>query len=238
MIKKTKYLKFPLEFKVDKMLSDLALILEEKSVPHYNTNGYSGEWKVISLYAQGGDDKNIFALSTSDAAVEETAILKECKYLKEVIDSFQCPILSARLLKLGAAAKINPHRDHDLGYADGNFRLHIPIITNPDVEFILDGDQLRMLPGECWYTDVNYVHSVHNAGSSERVHLVIDGERNAWSDEMFFSLAPPESFESQFQQFESAEMIQQTIEQLKHLNEPAALQIIEELTQKLKHMQA
>lgn len=233
MQKHIKFLKFPFQFNKEKLAHDLSLIIDGNWIPHFNTAGYLGDWKVISLYAYNGEESNIYALSTSDSIISETAILKQCLYFKEVIDSFKCPILSARILRLGVGAEIKPHRDHELGYEDGNFRLHIPIITNSGVQFVLDGTEITMLPGECWYTNVNYVHSVKNAGEQDRIHLVIDGARNEWSDELFFSLAPEDSFQAISQEPESPETIKRIVEELKRSKEPAAELLIHELQQKL-----
>ncbi len=229
----TKSLKLPFQFDTEKLADDLSLIVEEKWLPHYNTTGYSGNWKILSLYGEDGDDSNIFALSNSNSIKSETPILKKCHYFKEVIETFKCPILTARIMRLGAGAEIKPHRDHELGYEDGNFRLHIPIVTNSDVHFILDGSQITMLPGECWYTNVNYVHSVSNKGESDRLHLVIDGERNEWSDQLFFSLAPEKSFRPAPKEDYTPDTIKRMIEELKRRNEPATNKLIEELTTKL-----
>lgn len=236
MQKNTTYLKLPFQFNKEKLVHDLSLVLDKNWISHFNTTGYQGDWKAISLYAPKGVESNIFALSTSDAIISETATLKKCQYFKEVIDTFKCPILTARILRLGVGAEIKPHRDHELGYEDGNFRLHIPIITNSQVEFILDDTKLKMLPGECWYTNVNYVHSVKNEGESDRVHLVIDGKRNEWSDHLFFSLAPAESFQQITKEDDSEETIKRTIEELKQRNEPISKQIINELLSKLTEL--
>ena len=236
MQKITKYLKLPFQFNKAKLVHDLSLIIDGNWNSHFNTAGYEGDWKVISLYAPNGEESNIFALQTADSIVSETSILKECHYFKEIIDSFKCPILTARILRLGAGAEIKPHRDHELGYEDGSFRLHIPIVTNAKVQFVLDGTQLTMLPGECWYTNVNYVHSVTNLGKSDRVHLVIDGERNEWSDQLFFSLAPKESFQPIPKEIDSPKKIKLIIEELKRSNEPVAKQLINELLQKIAEL--
>ena len=230
--KTTKYLKFSFQFDKEKLLHDLSLIMDSKWIPHYNSTGYDGEWDVIPLYAIKGNETNIFALSNDNSEIVETPIMQDCGYFKEVIKSFKFPILSARILRLGIGAEIKPHRDHELGYENNNFRLHIPIITNDKVNFILDGVTLKMLPGECWYTNVNYEHSVSNNGISDRIHLVIDGERNTWSDDLFFSLAPAESFRLHVEN-DSAETIKRTIEELKHSNLPVAKQLIIGLQEKL-----
>ena len=236
MQKNTKYLKFPFQFNKEKLVDDLSIILDGNWIPHFNRAGYNGDWKVISLYAHNGEESNIYALSTSNSVISETSILKKCPYFKEVIDSFKCPILTARILRLGVGAEIKPHRDHELGYEDGNFRLHIPIVTNSGVQFVLDGNELTMLPGECWYTNVNYVHSVINSGESDRVHLVIDGERNEWSNQLFFSLATEESFQPIPEENDSPEKIKLIIEELKRSDEPVAELLINELLNKLTEL--
>lgn len=232
-IKTTTSLKLPFLFDTDKLLHDYSLVVNQHWIPHFNKSGYEGEWKAIPLYTNNGDTFNIFAFQNDNSTIQETPIMNDCNYFREVINSFQCPILSARLLRLNVGAKIKPHRDYKLGYEDGNFRLHIPIITNNKVEFILNDKQLNMLPGECWYTNVNYVHSVANKGNKDRVHLVIDAERNEWSDSLFFSLAPKDSFQPIQEEIDSPETIRLILNELKRNNEPASKKLIHEMEQKL-----
>jgi len=232
----TDFLKFPFQFNVAKLVVDLAKITATHWIPHFNTQGYSGNWKAIPLYTTNGDVTNIFALPDGVSKIKETSILKTCPYFKEVIAKFECDILSARMLRLEAGANIKPHKDHELGYEDGNFRIHIPITTNKDVSFILNGQPLNMKPGECWYTNVNYTHSVSNRGTTDRVHLVIDGKRNAWSDALFFSLAPKEELITKPIIKESPETAQRMIEELQLSNLPSAKKLIKELQEKHQFM--
>jgi hypothetical protein len=230
----TKHLKLPFQFDENRLLADLAVLEDSQWALHFNTNGYEGNWKVIALYAIGGQSSNIFADPNIQGALEETEAIKACPYFKEVVGHFQCPLLSVRLLRLNKGAVIKPHTDNNLGYEDDCFRLHIPITTNPDVEFMLDGEMLKMLPGECWYTNVNYMHSVANRGETDRIHLVLDGQRNAWSDQLFFSLAPEESFFPQVEISYSTETIQQMIQHLQLSDTPAAAELIASLEDQLK----
>ncbi len=231
-----KHIKFPVRFDERKLAHDLSLVMESKWIPHFNTGGYVGNWNAISLYAKNGDAQNIFVPMENDRSIVETALMKECTYFREVIRWFEFPILSVRLLKLEAGAEIKLHRDHELGYEDNQFRLHIPIITNPGVEFILDGEHLKMLPGECWYANVNFVHSVANRGTQDRVHLVIDGIRNEWSDKLFFAEAPEAHFEKNQKETRSAETILRTIEELKSNQDTAAHPLIAVLEEELKQL--
>lgn len=230
----TKYLKFPMQFDEQRLTEDLSKVMTGQWIPHFNTGGYTGNWNAVSLYAKDGNEQNIFAHQQENTTISETPLMKECPYFREVLDSFKFPILSVRLLRLEVGAEIKPHTDHELGYEDGQFRLHIPIVTNPDVEFILDGERLVMLPGECWYTNVNLVHSVANRGTIDRVHLVIDGERNAWTDELFFSLAPESSFEADTEEELDDETIIRMLEELKSNPEMAGHPVIEQLERRLK----
>ncbi len=229
----TKYLKLPFQFDKKRLMADLESIIENQWIPHFNKGGYEGEWTSIALFAKDGDETNIFALSSDDSEIIETPIIKNCFYFKEVINHFKCSLLSVRLLRLGAGASIKPHSDYQLGYEDNSFRLHIPLSTNSDVNFVLDGDRLKMLPGECWYTNVNYTHSVSNEGKSDRIHLVIDGLRNAWSDKIFFLLAPKESFFPIKDENYSPETLKRIIEELKHSDQPAAEKLIIKLQEEL-----
>ena len=230
----TKYLKFPIRFDEQRLVEDLSKAMEAQWIPHFNMGGYSGNWKVVSLYAKDGNEQNIFAHQPDNVPVSETPFMKACPYFREVLDYFKFPVLSVRLLRLEVGAEIKPHTDHELGYEDGQFRLHIPIVTNPEIEFILDGERLTMLPGECWYTNVNFVHSVANRGTEDRVHLVIDGERNAWTDELFFAQAPESSFEADREENLSPDTIKRMLEELKNNPQMAGHPIIGELERKLE----
>ncbi|MRX39926.1 aspartyl/asparaginyl beta-hydroxylase domain-containing protein [Flavobacterium sp. LC2016-23] len=223
-----RFIKFPISFDVDKLKSDLAGILNKSWTDHYNKNDYTGKWTSVALMSKDGKSDSIFALSNAGDEMMHTEILDSCTYFKEILDNFHFEKTAVRLLQLAVGAEIKPHSDHCLGYEDGSFRLHIPIITNPDVEFILDGKRLIMNEGECWYIDANFTHSVANRGNQDRIHLVIDGIRNDWTDALFYKEAP----ENQFIKPESAmneEQKQLMIAELKRMNTTAANELIKNL---------
>ncbi len=229
-----KHLKFPIQFDEQKLIEDLSKVLEENWTAHYNTMGYTGNWSGVSLYAKGGDERNIIAQIGDRVELSETTLMKNCDYFREVVGYFRFPILSVRLLRLEAGAEIKPHTDLELGYEDGEFRLHIPVVTNPEVYFILDDERLEMLPGECWYTNVNFTHSVANKGTVDRVHLVIDGVRNDWSDKLFFAQANPELFEAKKEESHSIETLKRMLEELKSKEETANHSLIAVIEEQLK----
>jgi quercetin dioxygenase-like cupin family protein len=223
-----RHIKFPKEFDVIRLKSDLQKIIKSNWVDHYNQNDYVGKWTSIALMSSDGKSDNIYAFDANSTEIKNTEILESCLYFKEILDEFQFKKTAVRLLSLAAGAEIKPHSDHCLGYEDGYFRLHIPIITNSEVEFILDNQRLQMNEGECWYINANFTHAVANRGTEDRIHLVIDGIRNDWSDELFFKEATKNQFEKPKVKLDERTKALM-IEQLKLMNNDAANTIIKQI---------
>jgi len=57
------------------------------------------------------------------------------------------------------------------------YRIHIPIITNPEAHFIAEGRSIHFEQGYGWSFDNQSRHGVVN-GDSERVHLIMDVDFN------------------------------------------------------------
>ncbi len=177
-------LRLPFLFDTTLLQRDLATCLAEEWKLHFNQHDYDGSWTGIALRSATGKAHDIHAHPV-DNAYHDTPLLAHCPYFREVLGNFQCETETVRLLRLAPGSVIKEHRDRGLGYAYGVFRLHIPIRTHAAVSFRVGGEELPMKSGECWYADFDLPHSVTNESASERVHLVIDCLRNAWSDELF-----------------------------------------------------
>jgi hypothetical protein len=178
--------------------------------------------------SQNGRSDAIYAVPNGNEKLVATEILDSCTYFKEILDGFLFDKTAVRLLQLAVGADIKPHSDNCLGYEDGSFRLHIPIITNSEVEFILDGTRLIMNEGECWYIDANFIHSVANRGLQDRIHLVIDGVRNEWTDALFYKEASQDQFIKPIPVI-SDEQKKLMIAELKRMDTPAANEMIKDL---------
>lgn len=61
-------------------------------------------------------------------------------------------------------------------------RMHIPVVTTPQVRFHCDGETVHMAAGEAWIFDNWRRHHVENAADVPRVHLVADttGTASFW----------------------------------------------------------
>ncbi|MBP7705541.1 MAG: aspartyl/asparaginyl beta-hydroxylase domain-containing protein [Caulobacter sp.] len=178
-------LKLPFRFDVARLRADAASLADDAWVPHYNLRDYEGEWTGVALRSSGGRDGWLFPAPPKGEPCADTPTLGRLPYLAQVLATFECPMENARLLRLHAGSSIREHTDHALGYRDGLARLHVPVVTNPDVTFYLDGEPVPMGEGECWYLDFNRPHRVDNNSAEHRVHLVIDCRVNDWLARVF-----------------------------------------------------
>jgi len=101
-------------------------------------------------------------------------VLQKCHYFKEILENMEFSVTVARLLFLPPGKVIGEHVDSGLTWESGLLRIHIPIVTDPDVDFFIDGDKMNWKPGEFWFGDFTMPHRLHNRSDVVRVHIVMD----------------------------------------------------------------
>lgn len=175
-------LRLPLAFDAVRMAAEVAQIADADWIAHFVADNYEGRWSILPLRCKRGATHPILMAVSDPSAIafEDTPWLARSPYLADVLSAFACPLLSVRLMRLDPGSRIKPHADHDLDAKLGQARLHVPITSNPDVRFWLNGTQAVMQPGETWYLRLSDTHSIDNPGLSTRVHLVIDCTVDAW----------------------------------------------------------
>ena len=173
-----------LELKFDPRLlqEDLNKLLPDDWIDHFVKQNYDGDWSVLPLRAPATATHPVMMIYSDPTCTEftETPFLHCSPYFRNVLKTLKCPLLAVRLMKLSPGSRIREHVDLDLAAESGFARLHIPVLTNDKVNFMLNGTRVVLNEGECWYLRLSDPHSVENNGSSNRVHLVIDVEVNAW----------------------------------------------------------
>lgn len=199
---------------------------------HFNTAHYNGSWTAFPLRTPGGTD-NILAELIDAATFEDHSNMSMFPSVKQLTAQLQCEIMSVRLLNLSTGSVIKQHRDMDLAFEKGEARLHIPVTTNPGVEFYVNNERVIMNEGECWYINANLPHRVANNGTADRVHLVIDCKVNPWLQELLLNTdtinhAPDEN----------PELLKQMIISLREQNTPASLQLANDLQQQYNTLSA
>lgn len=119
---------------------------------------------------------------------------------KDVGDQIQCDWMSASILlpaarniamlvmasmageqlgrvmitRLPAGKTITPHKDIKGKYANYYTRYHIPLISDPGVQFHCGDEAVNMLPGTVWWFNGHLEHSVVNNSASDRINLIVD----------------------------------------------------------------
>lgn len=79
----------------------------------------------------------------------------------------------ALYIRLKPNCNIPIHQDHGY-YLRNSHRFHVPIITNDNVKFYLNGDVINMKAGSCYEINNAQDHAVNNESDIERIHLVFD----------------------------------------------------------------
>lgn len=96
--------------------------------------------------------------------------------MHEIIRNWYPPggtIIRAMAAKLMPGGLILPHRDSHPSFAAGH-RIHVPIVTNPRVRFMIDGRPVSLRVGEAYEINNQMVHSVMNKGDTDRIHFIFD----------------------------------------------------------------
>lgn len=77
------------------------------------------------------------------------------------------------LAKLPAGGKIHLHIDP---YKSSNYthKIHIPIQTNPDVEFWINRKRYHLLEGNAYEVNNKALHGGMNRGETDRINLIIE----------------------------------------------------------------
>ena len=111
-------------------------------------------------------------------------------YVRQVLAGFGVVWGRSRLMRLAPGAGVPEHADINYHWHT-RVRLHIPVFTQPGVEFHCDEDCVHMAAGEAWIFDNWRPHHVENATALERIHLVADTTGTASFWQFACGEAPP-----------------------------------------------
>jgi len=169
--------RLPVAVNLPLLLQALAAIEDARWQGHFNSAYHSGDWSGVALISA---TDAVTELSPGRGQPVHRAPWTTDGRWHEALRDWSVEIVSARLLRLGPGGCIHEHRDYDLGGPDADLRLHVPLLSPPDVDFFLDGQIIPMTAGECWFLDLARPHRVVNRSAHSRVHLVLDCRPGPW----------------------------------------------------------
>ncbi|USD30819.1 aspartyl/asparaginyl beta-hydroxylase domain-containing protein [Pseudoalteromonas sp. SCSIO 43201] len=180
----TDFCRLPIGINNASMCSEVSRLLTKSWNPHVNHRDYVGDWDVLPLRCQLEHTNahpilQCFAMGDG-SEWKNLPLMDSLPTIRSLIWSLQCDVKSARLMRLKPGAYIKPHRDRGLCLCKGEVRLHVPILANDEVLFLVNGKVVPMAVGELWYINADKTHSVKNNGGNDRVNLVIDCVVNEW----------------------------------------------------------
>jgi hypothetical protein len=165
------YEKFINESEIEKTLNELK---NYNWSPVWADKRYAGEhWMTCPLIEEFNKTPNFNVFSLA----------------KIIEGKMKCKIKNLMFYAMLPGGDIPPHRDMVGNVGFGGLRLHIPIITNDKVNFVVANQKVVMGVAELWALDTSYTHSVSNFGKDNRIHLVMDVIVNDW----VLNLLPPKN---------------------------------------------
>jgi hypothetical protein len=82
-------------------------------------------------------------------------------------------VLRAVLARVLPNCRIDPHVDRHPSFSIAH-RIHVPLVTNPQVEFIVGAERITPRPNQAFELNNKLPHSVDNRGDTPRIHLIFD----------------------------------------------------------------
>lgn len=126
---------------------------------------------IILLFAEGWPDVTI---SKHDGWARYSPIAMPV--MQEVIKKHYSPqgtIIRAMFAKLLAGKSIDEHFDDHPTFSIGH-RVHVPLITNERVRFVIDGADYHLKEGVAYEVSNLDYHYVANPSDEDRVHFIFD----------------------------------------------------------------
>lgn len=159
------FLKLPIGFDAGAIAGQVAALPSSAWTSH--PAGYPGNKAVRLVTPYGRATDEILG------PMAPTQYLDACDTIKKAMAEIGAVWGRCRLMAIAARCEVPRHIDLSY-YWRSHLRIHIPIVTNPDVSFSCGEETVHMDHGECWVFDSFRWHSVKNRGARRRIHLVLD----------------------------------------------------------------
>jgi uncharacterized protein (TIGR03032 family) len=145
---------------------EVAQVPEGRWRPH--PDGMAGNSALPLLSAHGNPADDAVA-----GPMRPTPELAELPYVRQIMAGLGTVIGRSRLMRIAEEAEVTPHVD-SAHYWWERVRIHVPVVTDPAVQFEVGSAVQHLAAGEVWAVDTWARHRVINPAHHARIHLVID----------------------------------------------------------------
>jgi len=159
------FFRLPVRFDAERLRAELEALPASAWSRH--PQEYEGN-TAARLISVGGAQTDLFV-----GAMAPTPALLASPYLQQVLASFSTVWSRSRLMRIAGGGKVPQHSDA-IHHWFFRVRVHIPVITRPEVRFFCGDQDVHMAAGEAWVFDNWRQHRVENPAAEPRVHLVAD----------------------------------------------------------------
>ena len=159
------FYRLPVRFDVERLRAEVEALPADAWSRH--PSEYEGN-TAARLITVGGTQNDFVG-----GEMQPTQALLASPYLQQVLASFGTVWSRSRLMRISGGGSVPQHSDmnHHWFY---RVRVHIPVITRPEVRFHCADQSVHMAAGEAWIFDNWRPHKVLNPASDARIHLVAD----------------------------------------------------------------
>ncbi len=167
------FIKLPLTFDHKRLAEEISQFGEDEWRAH--VSGFEGNSSLV-LVSTNGEENDAFT-----GPMKASPRLDNTPYIRQIMARFNSVIGRSRLMRLAPGASVTQHTDAHYFWRN-HLRIHVPIVTTPDVAFYCDTEEVHMAAGESWTFNNWLEHSVENRSGQARIHLVIDtvGSADLW----------------------------------------------------------
>jgi hypothetical protein len=159
------FYRLPIRFDAARLQHELESLPQSAWASH--PRGFEGNSSIRLISVDGGENDGM------RGTMRATPHLQACPYVRQVLASFGVVWSRSRFMRLGPRSSVPEHADTSYHWFH-RVRLHIPVVTWPEVRFHCGSETVHMAAGDAWLFDNWRLHSVVNPTDHERVHFVAD----------------------------------------------------------------
>lgn len=159
------FYRLPVRFDVERLRAEVEALPADAWSRHPQEHEGNTAARLITV---GGTQNDLVG-----GEMRPTPALLASPYLQQVLASFGTVWSRSRLMRIAGGGSVPQHSDMNYHWFH-RVRVHIPVVTRPEVRFHCAEQNVHMAAGEAWIFDNWRPHKVVNPASDARIHLVAD----------------------------------------------------------------